>query len=108
MLILLLLLPSKNIPQTFPHADKLVHFGLFFVHGFFVYGTLYLSVPKQRKMTTFLYVLMACFLFGLILELLQSLVPGRSTDLLDILFNMGGVTLGIIGFRAIAKNKLPL
>ncbi|MDH5602531.1 MAG: VanZ family protein, partial [Cyclobacteriaceae bacterium] len=93
---------------VFPHADKLVHLGLFFVHGFFVYGTFFFSAPRQTKKNIFPYVLSACFLFGLILELLQTFVPGRSTDLWDIIFNTGGATLGIIGFLLIIKNKLQV
>ena len=35
------------------------------------------------------------FCFGTVLELLQSLIPGRNFDIFDMLANVGGTIIGI-------------
>ena len=38
--------------------------------------------------------IIACFLYGLLLEYLQGFVPGRESSLMDALANTGGIVIG--------------
>jgi glycopeptide antibiotics resistance protein len=81
-----------------PHIDKLVHAFIFFT----LVISFYFAFPQKKILSVFL----MPFLFSIIIELLQYLMPfGRSFDLMDVLANLTGI---IIGLLLIYKGRLRL
>lgn len=81
-----------DIFKMYAHADKFLHilFSCLFILG----PTLYFDKKS------IIFSIAACIILsGFGLELIQSLLPDRKAEILDILSNLCGVTLGlIIGF----------
>ncbi|MEP0112903.1 VanZ family protein [Reichenbachiella sp.] len=93
--------PSDEISQfeiPIPHFDKIVHFGLFCVHSFLVSA----SVASKRW-------ILIPLMLGLALagstEMLQSYVPGRQSDWLDLLADVAGTAIGLLSIYFIKKNE---
>ena len=87
---------ESNIGTFTTVIRKLVgHFSLFLVDGVFVYLSLYYWLKEKKDMIT---LLLFTLIFGLLLaslsEFIQSFVPGRSGELLDVLIDYGGYLLG--------------
>lgn len=94
-------IPSAAIPRlNFTLADKFVHFGMYAVFGLLVAR----SVDGVRTVRTFLAALAMLVVFGLVDELHQALIPGRSTELLDWLADSLGALTGLL----LGKFLLPL
>ncbi|MEP2025069.1 MAG: VanZ family protein [Reichenbachiella sp.] len=79
--------PLFDIPIR--HLDKLVHFGLFFIHAMLL--ALALEVKKEA---------LKIFSFGVILTLategLQTYVPGRQADVWDGMADVCGTSSGML------------
>ena len=88
------LTPGAENETSFPHADKLMHFGAYFV---FVLLCLPLSWPASQSGAFVLPII----LFGALLEIGQALVPLRHPSLWDGLANSLGALLG-----GLAAHKL--
>ena len=94
--------------------DKIVHF---FLYGTLSFVILFESLWKKtftRKM--YLYAILACLVFGGIIELLQILEPERSGELYDLLANILGSIAAILPFILLKdffialfgyKNEIP-
>ena len=104
-----MLSPGDNFPSTFPfpHKDKIVHFGLFFV-----LITLWLRVAnssqRKRKVKIFTTYLVFGILIAILVEYLQQTVPNRSFDYYDIAANILGGAVGIICFYILYKRNSKL
>jgi len=92
--------PGLDVPQPFPHADKLYHATAYALLG----GLLLLSLkPKSdgySNRQVFLSVLIAS-LYGISDEIHQSFVPGRTADPADWLADTSGALIAgvlIAGF----------
>ena len=86
-------IPGRDLPSAFPHADKLVHLGLYGVLGFLVGRALRAGrTPAARTLVT---ALGAMALFAAADEWHQQFVPGRSTDAVDWLADLVGATAGL-------------
>ena len=86
IVLLLSIIPTKDLP-TEDQTDKVVHF---IIYG--ITALLFLKVLRLRTTLTksiILSVGLASF-FGLVMELLQSILPWREFSLLDELANIGG------------------
>jgi len=87
-------LPSPSVAMH--TSDKLLHVlgfaGLGFLLGWWVGG----NRPSWRG---FLIVLTVAAVYGAVDELSQSLVPGRSCDVMDWLADMTGAVIGLAGYR---------
>jgi VanZ family protein len=97
-----------------PHADKVIHFCLYFLLAMFFAFTLSCWIGKEgnRSRQFFLSVItiLTCGLYGMIDEVTQVWVPSRSADLWDWLTDLAGAFAGLlafwaIGYRARAKNR---
>ena len=101
--------PSSILPTvSYPMADKVVHFALYGVLGALVAR----SLDGVRSVKTFLAALAVLVVFGLLDELHQVLMPGRSSDVLDWLADCAGALTGLITGRfllplARARQDLP-
>lgn len=75
-----------------PNGDKLIHLLIYLPLGFL------LSLPKISSRAVFNFLIPFGFgsIYGALLEVLQSFVPGRSSSWLDELANMAGIGLGLM------------
>lgn len=100
LILLLTLTPGENMPQTglweeFLNFDKVVHLSIF---GAMVF-LLIISLSKQY---TFLYLrrhaigvsVATGILYGILIELIQNLIPGRSFEFADVIANSLGCLTG--------------
>jgi VanZ family protein len=93
------LLPGESAPMRALSAldvsDKILHFGAYFILAF-------IPVFGLRSVYGWVCVLLSA-LAGVALEVLQSLVPGRSFDSVDLAANLVGLVAGAaIAVTAIA------
>ena len=65
-----------------PHADKIVHFGMFFILGF-LHARVWKSLKEWPTSTLFVITTSASLVYGATLEGLQSLLTYRGADILD-------------------------
>lgn len=90
------LTPGTGVETGFPHADKLIHLGAYFV---FVLLCLPLPRPASRIRAFVLLII----LFGALLEIGQALVPLRHPSLWDGLANSLGALLGGLAARKLRR-----
>ncbi len=79
--------PVLSIPVDFPHIDKLIHAGAYFIMGLLAWRAFTPWLVKPILLT-----IVFCSLYGLSDEWHQSIVAGRSSDVFDwIADTIGGV-----------------
>lgn len=101
-------LPGSAIPTApFAVSDKLVHLMMYAVLGILVAR----ASDGLRSAKGFLATLASLVVFGLVDELHQSLVPGRSTDIrdwaADALGALLGLVLGLFLFPSAPMRRTP-
>ena len=79
---------SSNLPTQYI-SDKLAHSVIYFIFVLIWYKPLYMVYNKSL-----LFIVLLSFLFGLILELIQSNLSYRSFEIYDLIFNLIGSLLG--------------
>ena len=98
------LMKAPKIEISFANTDKMYHL--------FAYFTLTISwlFSFYKKPNKKYYIVIACIIYGIIIELLQSnLTVYRTGDYLDVLANTFGVGLALLIFnQIIKKNKVNL
>lgn len=106
----LMLLPQDAFPKSkLLSYDKLAHIGVFLIFsvlvliGYHLKGKLNEHKTKHRNQA-----LTICLVYGIVLESLQQFVPGRMSDVYDLLANFTGALLGVIVFNIFIKNKLAI
>ncbi|MCL5049080.1 MAG: VanZ family protein [Firmicutes bacterium] len=79
----LFLIQSPPSPQAmrFEHADKIAHFGLFFILA----GSLHLAFRPRVWLG-----LLLLLIYGVTIEIVQHHVPGRGADVWDVVADMAG------------------
>lgn len=98
---MLSLMPGKNLPQfswdQILGIDKIFHFASYALASFFFI--------KSSDENAVFKIAWAMFLFGLLLECLQKILPGgRYFDVLDILANLAGILAATGLFRNSLKK----
>ncbi|TVP48725.1 MAG: VanZ family protein [Mongoliibacter sp.] len=111
IVLIALLTPGNNLPKTptFPHADKLVHFGIFAVLTFLWCRVGTLNAENQldwKKLLTNL--LVFTIIFPILVEYLQKYIPKRSFEYEDIVANLVGGLAGFVVFFLLYKAKSRL
>jgi VanZ family protein len=89
---------GSGIEIPIPHLDKLVHFGLFFIEGYF------LSASRLFEKRRIFFPLLIGLVLGSLTEYLQIFIPGRSGDLFDLLADMIGVMCGILVYSFVKRK----
>ncbi len=97
VITVLSLLPPKSGVEI-PGNDKVGHFMAYFV---FTVNCSLLTVRRGQL----LWVLPFMILYGVLIEFLQGLIPGRMPSGLDIVANSSGVFIGIMVYTMIQKRK---
>ncbi len=94
IILILLLLPSDNIPDSkfqIPQLDKFVHFTLFFILSIIE------SIEKKNNSfkLKFVYLLLLSLLFAVFSELSQKIfTSSRNFDVFDIISDLAGIIAG--------------
>ena len=94
-LIILFFTLSSSAPDALPrfdipHFDKIGHFGLFFILTFLLFQ----SLKPLDKMVKWVGLFVYCIFLGAITEYLQTKIPGRSGDIMDLLADIVGSISG--------------
>ena len=111
LILLVCLMPGDNLPSSsflsFKGADKLIHATLYLVLIILVGKGLlqYFNSSYSRNriiVIAFLY----CLFLGVGIEFIQSVfVAGRGGDVLDVLANAAGASVGVVVLIAQLKTK---
>ncbi|KYG85702.1 hypothetical protein AWW67_00200 [Roseivirga seohaensis] len=105
VLAVLMLLPQDSFPESkLLSYDKLAHLGVFGILSFLVLLGKRNKEDKVRlENKSLIRALTICIVYGLVLESLQSVVPGRMTDIYDLLSNTIGAIAGVVVFSTFIK-----
>ncbi len=108
VILFLTLLPGQHMPTTLDwdmlSFDKLAHMGVFCLLVFLTnIGSIKQSSYKYLKRNAYSTSIGFGITYGLIIELLQSAIPGRSLEWNDLLANIIGCILGFVIFWLIYK-----
>jgi VanZ family protein len=107
IILVLSLVPGKELPEVHIfQVDKLVHFFFFSVLMVLTsYGIYKFNFLKKTILGPVLVGFIYSFGLGILIEILQQYVPGRSFSYADMLANSIGVGMGYVFFRIIRKWK---
>ncbi|WP_372755181.1 VanZ family protein [Labilibaculum sp.] len=102
-------IPGDDLPKTsiivIPHFDKIVHFGLFFVMGIFLFAELSFQT-KFKQITISAIILLLIAIYGSLIEYLQqNYFIHRSGDYWDLLADVFGGIMAIILYPRLKKQK---
>lgn len=96
-----MLTPGSTLPDVsvFRFQDKLIHFFLFFVLSYLAVG---LGIKEKINLNVntrfWINFALLALLPSIVLETAQHLIPYRSFDFNDLLFNVLGVFSGLFGY----------
>ena len=97
-------MPKEGI--SVPSSDKLSHLIAYF---FLMLAWLYSIIKQQNFKSKVKYVVFGCFIYGIIIEVLQSAITSyRTASYLDILANSMGILLAILTFYIFEKKNLSI
>ena len=100
---ILSLIKTDNIPlESFSNSDKVYHAIAYF---FLMLSWLYTFHKKEAFNKNVKYVILACFIYGIIIEVLQGVTTTyRTASYLDMLANGSGVFLAVLAFHLFEKK----
>jgi len=100
---ILSLINTDNIPlESFSNSDKVYHAIAYF---FLMLSWLYTFHKKEAFNKNVKYVILACFIYGIIIEVLQGVTTTyRTASYLDMLANGSGVVLAVLAFHLFEKK----
>ncbi|MBC7485855.1 MAG: VanZ family protein [Cytophagaceae bacterium] len=101
-------LPASTVqePQWFhiPNADKIIHFGLFFVWAFCLRHDLLKQIHRTPQLI--LAILLLGLFTALLTEGLQPIVSNRMRDWIDGIADMTGIVTAVCCFSFFVKKNL--
>lgn len=107
VIFVLCTLPGENIPKpgfSFPHLDKLVHFGMFFILAIFLTSELHYQTRLKRR-TIYWIVAGISGLYGGAIEVMQELWFLRSGELWDWMADLLGALAGCWAYPFVSRQK---
>jgi VanZ family protein len=90
-------LPQPDLPELFPHFDKLVHAGVYAGLAFLVARAVGVQRARVDRFTLWIAIAVAS-VYGLTDEWHQSYVPTRSAEVWDWAADMVGSVMGALGY----------
>ena len=83
-------------------SDKTYHFIAYFL---LMLSWLYAFFKREKFEENVKYIILGCFIFGIIIEILQGIITSyRTASFLDILANTIGVLLAVVIFHVFEKK----
>jgi len=95
--------PGTNTPMLFPLQDKLLHAIVFAILGFLGMGALKADVDGYHPWQSWTIAGLVT-VYGILDELHQRFVPGRTMDGFDVLADVAGGLLGIWVMYSLVKG----
>jgi VanZ family protein len=107
-LTILLLIPTQDLPtDRFKNTDKVFHVAFTMLLSIVWLLSAFSYFKTKFSSKTVLIIGILIFLYGIIIEVLQSeLTNTRSADVLDVFANTVGLFIGIIVFYKLLKSYL--
>lgn len=89
---------TTHLPMgLFPYQDKVFHVSAYTVLSVLWLVTLWLYRPKSKRSRLVLIIFIGLFIYGIVIEVLQSaLTTTRLFELKDLLANVTGIVLGTL------------
>jgi len=104
--LLFAVLPYKRVPSiTTGYFDKVAHFIEYFILSVLVVRGLSNHSEHPFRDRVFSFTLILGGLYGIVLELMQHLVPGRHPSFGDAAANLAGVLVGLIIGKEVLWRK---
>ena len=90
-------------PVEVSYTDKIFHIIAYFcLTVLWLYGL----AKKEKIQSKILFVLAGCFIYGIIIEVLQTTITTyRTASYLDILANSVGIVLAVLAFQLMEKKN---
>lgn len=88
----------------FPHTDKLIHGGVYFILAWLIIRALLIYLPKKTFCTHAIITTVLGLVYGASDEWHQFFVPGRSCDILDWFADAAGILLAVFIFYWFQKK----
>lgn len=106
IIITLTSIPGDDLPEFgFRFMDKLLHFGVYAILGFFLARGMALSRHSLIYTNASLVAIGSGVLFAAFDELHQGLIPGRYPDITDWLADVAGVVIIILIYNWLLKQN---
>jgi len=98
-------LPAASMP-SFGVVDKVNHLSAYFILAILLFLTLLFQqkIPLAKKRVA-AYALIICSLYGMLDEVHQIFIPGRSAEFLDFLADACGALLGVLLMNYLVKKS---
>ena len=100
-------IPGVDVPPLFFGKDKLLHAIVYGILGFFTVGALTGTVRLPRIPRPWLALLLV-IAYGTLDEFHQHFVPGRTSDILDLMADAAGGALGVWMFWNLIRPRIAL
>ena len=88
--------PAVPILSGIPNSDKLVHLVLYGVEAFFLYRAIAWPGKPRFSFLRVLTIVGALAVWGMVDEVHQSWIPGRSTEAEDVVADVTGAGVGAV------------
>lgn len=109
VIFILCSIPGNDLPKTsmitIPHFDKIVHFGMFFIMGIFLFAEISIQTKLKRTSITSVILLVITIYGGIIEYLQQNYFTNRSGDYWDLFADILGGIIAIILYPWLKKQK---
>ena len=90
------------VVESISVSDKIYHLIAYFL---LMLSWLYAFFKKEKFQEYVKYIILGCFIFGIIIEILQGIITSyRTASYLDILANTIGVLLAVVIFHVFEKK----
>ena len=90
------------VVESISVSDKTYHLIAYFL---LMLSWLYAFLKKEKFQEHVKYIILGCFVFGIIIEILQGIITSyRTASFLDILANTIGVLLAVVIFHVFEKK----
>ena len=97
--------PGADIPPMFYGEDKLLHAFVFGILGFLTLGAMKTTVDGYHPFQPWLAVILVT-VYGVLDEVHQHFVPGRTPDIYDVMADAAGAMLGVWLLYRFIKARL--
>lgn len=110
IILVLTLSPVPELPKVtwihIPHADKIVHAGLFALQYILLVYGLMKQYPPGLYNRVVLWSVVVVILYGASTEILQAIIPtGRDADVFDWLADCAGTGIAFLVYNRLRKRK---